>query len=192
MNNPDKPIRIQKIDFEISSSERTRQTHIDNVLLAKRAFLPGELINVAIRLKNERGATYTEKLQIKAPKLKAGSTFYILVGDRNEIIQFETRNLKGRFFQRKLNTLIRSLNNLRKNNRIYIKLMTPSKGIFVKGHEYSDLPGGMQNVFIYNTRQKGQAQIKMSTITEYQFPLPSVAVGGKLFKLKIKERSDVQ
>ncbi len=76
--------------------------------------------------------------------------------------------------------------------------MTPTKGLFVKGHEYSNLPSSMQNVLDYNsnpihgTTSDSQSQIRYSTIREYQSEVPSVVTGKKLFKLKIKERSDAQ
>ncbi|MCP4155669.1 MAG: hypothetical protein GY757_48540, partial [bacterium] len=191
LNNPDKTVKIQKIDFDINCSERISRTRIENVITAKRAYYPGELIDVAIYLKNERGNTPQEKVQVKAPNLKPGSTFYLLVADRSEIINFDNRNIKAAYFPTKLNTLIRAINNLRKNNRIYIKIMTPSQGVYIKGHEYAHLPSTMQNLFIYNTKSAAQSKIKYSTLSEYQIPIPAVVTGHKLFKLKIKERSDI-
>jgi hypothetical protein len=190
MNNKDKPIKIQKIDFEVNGSERVRGTTIENVILDKRGFTPGELIEVSIHLKNERGTEPVEKLQIKAPHLKAGSEFYLMVAGKNEIVRFDTKNVKTSYFPVKLNNLIRAINNIRKNNRIYLKLMTPVEGIFIKGHEYSNLPSSLQNVFTFNTTSGNQSKMRFSTITEYQYEVPAVVTGTKLFKLKIKERSN--
>ncbi|MCP4218158.1 MAG: hypothetical protein GY765_26210 [bacterium] len=191
MNNPDKHVKIQKLDFEISGSEKKRSARIENVIINKTAFYPGELIDIGIHLKSERSSTRTESIQIKAPNLKAGSGFYLLVGDKNAIVGFENRNTKIEYFPSKLSDLIRAINNLRKNNRIYLKLMTPTDGVFIKGHEYSNLPGSMRNMYVFNTKSKAQSKIKFSTITEYQLPVPAVVKGSKLFKLQIKERSDI-
>lgn len=188
MNNKDKPIKIQKIDLEVNASERTRSTTIENVILNKKAFYPGELITVSIHLKNDQGNTPVEMMQIQAPKLKPGAEFYLLVASKNDIIRFDTKNVKSSYFPTKLSSLIRAINNIRKNNRIYLKLMTPVRGIFIKGHEYSNLPNSLQNVFVYNTTSSDQSPMKYSTITEYQYEVPAVVAGQKLFKLKIKER----
>lgn len=192
MNNRDKPIKIQKIDFNISGSERLRNASIENVIVGKRAYYPGELMDVVIQLKNERGGRTAERLQIKAPNLKAGSTFHLLVADKAEIVRFDTKNIKTAYFPLKLNNLIRAINNLRKNNRIYLKLVTPTDGVFIKGHEYSNLPGGLRNVLEYNTVSGDQSRMKYSTVMEYQVEVPTVVTGSKRFILKIKERSDVQ
>ncbi len=192
MNNKDKNIKIQKIDFEINGSERVRNATIENVIVDKHAFYPGELINVSIHLKNDRGNTPVEKVQIKAPNLKPGTLFHLMVADKNEMLRFDTMNIKTTYFPIKLSSLIRAINNLRKNNRIYLKLMTPTEGVFIKGHEYSNLPPSLQNVLSYNTASGDQSKMKFSTITEYQVQVPVVVTGYKLFKLKIRERSDVQ
>jgi hypothetical protein len=190
MNNKDRTIKIQKMDFEIDGSERVSSTAIENVILDKQSFYPGELIDIRILLKNERGNEPVEQMQITAPNLKSGSEFYLMVAGKNEMVQFETKNIKTDYFPISLNTLIRAINNIRKNNRIYLKLMTPGEGIFIKGNEYSNLPISLQNVFSYNATSEDQSEMKFSTITEYQYPVPAVVTGVKLFKLKIKARSD--
>lgn len=190
VNNKDRNIKIQKMDFEIEGSERVSSTTIENVILNKQAFYPGEVMDIRILLKNERGNELEEQLQITAPNLKSNSEFYLLVAGKNEMMEFETKNIKTNYFPTNLNTLIRAINNLRKNNRIYLKLMTTGEGIFVKGNEYSNLPVGLQNVFSFNTTSEDQTDMKFSTITDYQYPLPAVVTGTKLFKLKIKARSD--
>lgn len=194
MNNRDKHIKIQKMDFSISGSERIMNTSIENVILNKQSFYPGELINIGIHLKNERGNDLVETLQIKAPNLKAGSEFHLMVAGKNEIVQFENKNVKTNYFPVTINELIRAINNLRKNNRIYLKLMSSDEGVFIKGHEYSNLPESLQNLFSFNTMSENQSKMRYSTITEYQYPVPAVVTGTKLFKLKIKARSnsDVQ
>lgn len=194
MNNKDKHIKIQKMDFSVNASERIMNTSIENVILNKQSFYSGELINIGIHLKNERGNDLVETLQIKAPNLKAGSEFHLMVAGKNEIVQFENKNVKSNYFPVSLNELIRAINNLRKSNRIYLKLMSFEEGVFIKGHEYSNLPDSLQNVFSFNTMSESQSKMRYSTITEYQYPVPAVVTGTKLFKLKIKARSnsDVQ
>jgi hypothetical protein len=46
MNNKEKNIKIQKLDFEISGLETVQISNIENVLIDKRSYLPGELINI--------------------------------------------------------------------------------------------------------------------------------------------------
>ncbi|MCI0471592.1 MAG: hypothetical protein L0Y73_08045, partial [Candidatus Aminicenantes bacterium] len=188
MNNKEKKVKIQKIDFDISGHEDIRKMSIDNVIVAKNSYKAGELIDLNIHLKNERGSSQVESVAFKAPNLSPGTIFYLMVADKEEMNKFEMKNIQNPYFPDTLNPLIRAINNLRKNNRIYIKIMTQTQGLYLKGYEYSDFPASLQNVFVYNSTSKDQSMIKFSTINEYQVEVPAVATGNKLFKLKIKER----
>jgi len=46
------------------------------------------------------------------------------------------------------------------------------------------------NVLLYNTLAKDQANMAFSTVAEYQFEVPAVVAGKKIFKLRIKERKN--
>lgn len=188
MNNPEKRVKIQKIDFEIDGAEIVRRTHLENVIINKNSFLPGEMIDVKLFFKNERGNLVTDSAGIKAPSLKPGSDFYMMVADRDEMGKFEAKNIRTSYFPIQLNALIRAINNLRKNNRLYFKILAPAEGLFISGYEYSNLPQSLRNVFIFNSSSNNQSEIKYSTLMEYQMEIPAVVTGKKWFKLKIKER----
>ena len=188
MNNREKRIKIQKIDFETNSSETVRRTNIENVIINKNSFSPGEIISVKIIFKNERGNRTVRNINVKVPKLKPGSDFYIMVADKNEMAIFESKNIKSSYFPIKLSSLVRAINNLRKNNRVYFKILAPVKSLFIKGYEYSNLPQSLKNIFIFNSSSNLQSEMKYSTLMEYQMVIPAVVRGRKLFKLKIKER----
>jgi len=190
MNNREKKIKIQKMDFEISGREAIKKAELENVLIDKNAYLPEEPMAIRMFLKNEKGADFEEQLSIKAPSLKPGSVFYLIAADAMEVTAFDAKFINTAYFPNKLNALIRAINNIRKNNRIYLKIFIPSKGIFINGFEYPFLPSSIGNVLLYNSLSKDQASVQVSTITEYQYEIPAVVSGKKIFKLTIKERKN--
>jgi hypothetical protein len=190
MNNKEKNIKIQKMDFEITGRETIKRADLENVLIDKNSYLPEELMNIDMRLKNEKGDNFSEKLTIKAPNLKPGSVFYLLVADAAEVSDFDAKAIKTAYFPAKLSTLIRAINNIRKNNRIYLKIFVPAPGIFIRGFEYPYLPSSINNVLLYNSLAKDQANMTLSTIAEYQYEVPAVVSGKKIFKFVVKERKN--
>jgi len=190
MNNKEKNIKIQKMDFEISGREVIKNAALENVLIDKNAYLPEEPIAIRMYLKNEKGDNFEEQVTIKAPSLKPGSVFYLMAADAMEITEFDTKLIKTVYFPSKLKSLIRAINNIRKNNRIYLKIFVPSQGIFINGFEYPYLPSSLSNVLLYNSLSKDQANVQMSTIAEYQYEIPAAVSGKKIFKLTIKERKN--
>jgi hypothetical protein len=190
MNNKEKNIRIQKMDFEIDGREAVKNAVLENVLIDKNDYLPGEPIAIRMFLKNEKGASFDEQLTINAPSLKPGSVFYLMAADAMEITEFDTKFMKSVYFPTKLKLLIRAINNIRKNNRIYLKVFVPSQGVFINGYEYPYLPSSMGNVLLFNSVSKDQANMQISTIAEYQYEIPAAVSGKKIFKLSIKERKN--
>ncbi|MGE5343288.1 MAG: SpoIVB peptidase S55 domain-containing protein [Candidatus Omnitrophota bacterium] len=197
LNNKEKNVKLQKIDFEVTGSEAVRVADVENVLVDKKSYLPGELMKITVFLKNERGEPFTQELSIPAPNLKPGSDFLLLVADGEEMGKFDMKNVRTNYFPTTLNFLIRAFNNLRKNKNLYLKVMTADEGLFVKGYEYPNLPSSMQDMFVYNKSQQvtessadEQSKMKYSTLYDAQTELNSVIRGNKLFKLKIKERTD--
>jgi len=190
MNNKEKHIKIQKMDFEISGREAIKNAALENVLIDKNAYLPGEPIAIRMFLKNEKGDSFEEQVTIKAPSLKPGSVFYLMAADAMEVTEFDTKYMKSVYFPSKLGSLIRAINNIRKNNRIYLKIFVPSQGVFINGFEYPYLPSSMSNVLLYNSLSKDQTNVQISTIAEYQYEIPAAVSGRKIFKLSIKERKN--
>ena len=190
MNNREKNARIQKMDFEISGQETVQRAELENVLIDKVAYLPEELLTIDMKLKNEKGDAFSERIQIKAPNLKPGTEFYLMVADSAEISDFDAKSVKTTYFPSNLGALIRAINNIRKNSRLYLKLFVPAQGLFIRGFEYSYLPASVGNVLLYNSLAKDQTNMAFSTVAEYQFEVPAVVSGKKIFKLRIKERKN--
>lgn len=190
MNNREKSIRIQKMDFEISGREAIQKAELENVLIDKTAYLADELMEIDMKLRNEKGEPFSEKIQIQAPNLKPGSVFYLLVADAAEITEFDAKALKTTYFPADLGALIRAINNIRRNSRLYLKLFVPAQGVFIRGFEFSCLPASVGSVLLYNSLAKDQASMTLSTVAEYQYEVPAVVSGRKVFKLRIKERKN--
>ena len=188
MNNREKNVKIQKMDFEISGREAIQRAELENVLIDKNAYLPEELMNIEMKLRNDKGDGFSEKITIKSPNLKPGSVFYLIVADAAEVTDFDAKAVKTSYFPSSLGALIRAINNIRKNNRVYLKLFIPAQGIFIRGFEYPYLPSSVGNVLLYNSQAKDQANMALSTLAEYQYEVPAVVTGKKIFKLQIKER----
>jgi hypothetical protein len=190
MNNRERNVRIQKMDFEISGQERVQKAELENVLVDKTSYLPDEPMTVDMKLKNEKGEAFSETITIKAPNLKPGSVFYLMVADAGEVTEFDTKAVKTTYFPSDLGGLIRAINNIRKNSRLYLKIFVPAQGVFIRGFEYSYLPSSVGNVLLYNSLAKDQANMAISTVAEYQYEVPAVVSGKKFFKLRIKERKN--
>ena len=188
-NNEFKNVGIQQINLEVFASERPKTASLERVWLDRYEVGPGETVGLKLYLKSYRGETKIEEIPFLAPGLPAGSEFNLVVADTKSMQQVELGQYRtGGITPRSLEQLVRLLNNVRKNNRIYFKLIGPRPGLFLRGEEMPNLPPSMKSLFA--SPRAGSAvpvEISVSTLAEYQMPVPFAFEGMAVIPLKIRK-----
>jgi len=130
-----------------------------------------------------------EEISIMTPDLPGGSEFTLFVGDAAAMQQIERSQYRTQdFVPRNLNQLIRMLGNLRKNNRIYFKILAAKPGLFLRGEEMPNLPPTLKSMFSSPRASASfPTELTRSTLSEYQMPVPYVFRGGAAIPIKIRK-----
>jgi hypothetical protein len=94
---------------------------------------------------------------------------------------------RASFIPRSLNQLVRMLNNLRKNNRIYLKIIASKPGLFLKGEEMPNLPPTMKAMFSSpRAAASAPTELEKSTLSYTYLPVSSVFSGAVVIPIKIR------
>ena len=188
-NNEFEELGIHRIDLNIRAFEEVKFSFLEKVWLSKYEASPGERIDVKIDYRTFRGESQREEGSIQVPNLPPGSEFQIVVGDAASMAKIEMSQYRtATFVPRNLSQLIRMLSNLRKNNRIYIKMIASKPGIFLRGEEMSNLPPSMRSMFASpRAAASSPTELTRSTLMEYQLPIPYVFRGEAVIPVKIKK-----
>ncbi len=188
-SNEFQELGIQKIDLQVRSAERPRTASLERVWLDRYEAAPGETIRIKLFIKSLRGESQVEEIPFLTPRLPAGSEFQLVVADTTSMQQVELGQYRaGGIVPRSLEQLVRLLNSLRKSNRVYFKLIGARSGLFLRGEELPNLPPAMKSLFA-SPRASGSApaEINVSTLSEYQLPVPYVFQGLAVIPLKIRK-----
>jgi len=188
-NNEFQDISINQIDLKIRTLEQTRTASLEKVLLDKYEVAPGEVIKVRVYFRTYNNEIKTEEVEFMAPPLPPDSEFDLVVAEASYIQQLERGLYRIQdFTPRNLSQLVRILSNLRKNNRIYFKIVAPKSGLFLKGEELPNLPPSYKSMFTSpRAATTNLAEISKSTLSEYQLPIPYVFKGALTIPIKIKK-----
>jgi SpoIVB peptidase S55 len=188
-NNEFQPVGIHRIKLGIKAMEEARFATLERVWLDKYEVSPGERIQVKIYYRAFGGQSFEEEVSIEAPSLPAGSEFNLIIADAASVHQVEALQYRTQdFVPRSLSQLIRLLNNLRKNNRIYFKMIASKPGLFLKGEEMPNLPPSMKSLFASpRAAASAPTELARSTLGEYQLPIPYVFRGMASIPVKIKK-----
>ena len=187
-NNEFTDLAIHRVDLKFAATEDVRMSYLEKVLLDKYDVSPGELIQVKIFIRNFRGGGHVQEGVIPAPALPPGSEFYLIVSDTLSLQQFERVQYQSAgFIPRSLDQMVRMLGNLRKNNRIYIKIVAEKPGLFLKGEEMPNLPPSMKSMFASpRAASSAPTDLTRSTLFQVQVRVPSVFQGAAIIPVKIK------
>lgn len=188
-NNEFQEVNINQIEVRIRSVEQIRSATLEKVLLDKYEVFPGEVVKVRAYFRTFKNEVKTEEVEFAAPPLPPGSEFELVVADASYMQQLERGIYRVQdFTPRNLSQLIRMLGNLRKNNRIYFKILAARSGLFLKGEELPNLPPSFKTMFTSpRAATSNLTEINRSTLSEYQLPIPYVFKGAVRIPIKIKK-----
>ncbi len=188
-NNEYKDLTINQIEVKIRVVEQPRIANLEKVLLDRYEVQPGEVIKIKTYFRTYNNELKSEEVEFLTPSLPPGSEFQLVVAEASYIQQLERSLYRMQDFQpRSLDQLIRLLGNLRKNNRIYFKVVAPRPGLFLKGEELPNLPPSIKNMFLSpRASTPGLTEISRSTLIEYQLPVPYVFRGAVTVPVRIKK-----
>jgi hypothetical protein len=188
-NNEFKDVNIHRIDLAIHATEQAKFAYLERVWLDKYEASPGEPIALKVFFRTFRGESLVEEVPLTTPNLPSGSEFQLIIGDAVSMHQVEMGQYRAAgLVPRSLNQLVRLLNNLRKNSRIYFKIIASKPGLFLKGEEMPNLPPSMKSLFASpRAASAAPTELASSTLGEYQLPVPYLFKGLASIPLKIRK-----
>jgi hypothetical protein len=140
LRNAFEDVDIEGLNLEIEASEQSKTATLERVWIDGNRPKPGSTVTLKALMRTYRGEEITRSVPVEIPANARGSVS-IMVTDGSRLSQMEARNLQLQPLQtRDLPQMIRVLNQARKNNRLYVRLVSPDAGAVVKGESLSSLP----------------------------------------------------
>jgi hypothetical protein len=84
--------------------------------------------------------------------------------------------------------MIRVLNQTRRNNRIYIRLLTGAPGAVVHGEVLTALPPSVLSVLEADRNGGSFSPIRSAAVGEYEIPMNVAVVGSRTLTIEIETR----
>jgi hypothetical protein len=111
-----------------------------------------------------------------------------MVADGNRLSQWEARELRIQPLQtRDLPQMIRVLNNARKNNRLYVRLVSRDGGAVVKGESLSSLPPSVLAVMEADRNGGSFSPLDSALLGEWEISTDHAVIGSRTLTLPIEE-----
>jgi hypothetical protein len=134
-----------RLDVTVRVSEKQESTTIERIWLDTTRPKPGDTHNLNVMLRDYRGGTETVTMPVTMPTHASGP-LTLLVSDAASLTAMEDREIRpGR--PTNWTALVAKMNGTRRNNRLYVRLMTGSPGTVVAGDALPTLPASVRSVY---------------------------------------------
>jgi SpoIVB peptidase S55 len=187
LTNDLEPIKIDGVDIAIEASETPRSVTIARVWLDEIRPRAGRTVPLKVLTRSYRGEEKILTLPIDIPANVSGG-LSVLVTDGRSLNAMEQRELRRSLQPQSVAQMIRVLNDTRRNNRIYVRLLAGTPGAVVNGEALPALPPSVLAVLEGDRNGGSFTPIRSAAVGEWEIPMNSAVIGSRLLAIDVEAR----
>jgi hypothetical protein len=169
-------VSIKGISLDITSSEEKQTATLERISLDRTEVTRGETVEVQAYVRTDAGAQFVERIPVQIPADAAAGQLVISVGDGAAM---QEASAAKNFVPRDLAQLVSALNQVKKNDRLYVRLSRPSAGVVIGTSELPNLPPSMVATLNSERTAGGYTSMPLSQIYERELPPAQFVIGGQ-------------
>jgi hypothetical protein len=187
LRNSFEDVEVESLNLEIDASELARSATLERVWIDGVRPKPGATVDLKVLLRSYRGIETTRTLPIQIPPQARGS-ISVMVSDATRLSQFEARELQVQPTQtRGVPQMLQVLNSARRNNRLYVRLVTRDGGAVVKGESLSALPPSVLAVMESDRDGGSFRPLQSALLGEWEIPSDEAVTGSRTLTIPLQD-----
>jgi hypothetical protein len=187
LRNAFEDVEFEGLNLEIEGSEQPRSATLERVWIDGTRIKAGSTVDLRMLLRSYRGEEVTRSIPVQIPANARGSVS-IMVADAARLSQFEARELQVQPLQATgVPQMIRVLNGARRNNKLYVRLVTRDGGAVVKGEPLAALPSSVLAVMESDGNGGSFRPLQSALVGEWEITAGYAVRGSKTLTLPLEE-----
>jgi len=180
-------VKIRDIDLSAVALNEKRTATIEQIWSTKSEVRPGDHMEVTALLRLPSGETLTEKIPVEVPASVTDKMLSLVIGGGSNLNALEFRFTALGGMPRDSEQLVRALNRMRRNNRVYALLMSPQRSFTLQGDEYRSPPPSLLQTFMTDSAAASSMVFSgTSVVGDFETkPTPYAIHGQKTLILKL-------
>ena len=110
----------------------------------------------------------------------------LLVTDGRQLNAIEQRDLQRSVQPQSVSQMIRVLNETRRNNRIYIRLLNGKPGAVVNGEALTSLPPSVLSVLEGDSNGGSYTPLRSAAVGEWELTMDSAVSGSRMLSIDVE------
>jgi hypothetical protein len=180
LNSGFEGLQVQGIDVDVTSSDSRSMGIISRLWIDKTEVERGEKVEIQAFARKENGTEFVERIPVEIPQDAPIGALMILVGDGSSMNQADARAQAGAdFVPKNLGQLVQAINKLKKNNKLYVKILRPGAGAIVNSEEMPTLPPSVLATLGSQRTSNGYAALSIATLAESELAPSQFLISGQ-------------
>ncbi|KAF0210352.1 MAG: hypothetical protein FD167_5396, partial [bacterium] len=172
------PMELEAIEVNLKATDKRANGNLTGISVDRTEVKRGEKLIVQAFARNEKGETYTEKIPVIIPSDAPLGKLNLTIGDGAVMANLEQRVLINAN-PKDLKALINTVNNLPRNDRLYIRLHYSDTGAIVNNQALPSLPPSMMITLESSRATSSYIALPVATVVTQEVPPASFFIGGQ-------------
>lgn len=183
------PFTVRGIHLSVTSSERSRTLRVVGLWSSQRRVTAGQTLTVSVQMRTADGGMVTREVPLRIPANLAPGRLKIAAGSGEALDLMEMQRLEQGFRAHGVPQLVRAINALRRNDRLYVRATQPRPSFVVAGQQFPAPPPSVARAFAAGPSvDSGVAATADSPVCQYASPdLPFVIQGVKTISVQVRK-----
>ncbi len=172
-------LEVRSLDVEVTSTDSRSGGALSRLWVDKTEVERGENVEVQVFARHDNGSEFVERIPLTIPADAPIGPLVIMVGDGASMNRAEMQQPSGDFVPRDLSQLVRTINKMKRNNRLYVKLLRAGTGAIVNNEEMPTLPPSMLATLGSMRTSGGYTPLSVATMAESELAPSHFIISGQ-------------
>ncbi len=169
-------VEISEVNLNLTSIDGSKTAVLERLTLDKREIKAGESFEVQAFVRTDTGKILSQKVLVKIPVDTPTGTLTVVVGDGGSIQQTAASK---QFVPKDLTELVRTINEVKKSDRLYVQTYRVSNGAIIGSKEMPNLPPSMLATLNNDRTVGGFKPTVLTVLTDQELPPAEFIISGQ-------------
>jgi SpoIVB peptidase S55 len=169
-------IQIQDVNLKVVSTDGSKTAKLERIALNRTEIRAGETFEVQAFVRTANGQMFVQKVPILVPKDTPAGSLLISVGDGSSL---QAVSPTRQFVPKNLEELIKTINEVKKNDRLYVQTFRITNGAIIGAKELPNLPPSALATLNNDRTAGGFTPTVLTVLTEKEIPPADFIITGQ-------------
>lgn len=169
-------VQIQGVTLDISSTDTKYAGTLERIALSKTEARRGEKIEIQAYVRTESGKQFVQRIPVQIPEDATPGQLLVFVGDGGALQEGSAAKV---FVPQDLEQLVKTINKVKKSDRLYVKLFRITPGAVIGTSELPNLPPSVVATLNSDRNSGGYTPTVLSAVYEMELPPAEFVISGQ-------------